>query len=170
LHQYDSQRTSSNRDCCLVRRAKHSEYPERTTLVSSVSAAPTRMLHLLVLIGTVNSNPIGLDIELPAFRARRGPHYQRKGHSGGRTYSEMSRGMHFMEDSMDSDRMRRRRVASVFVMLTAQAVAVAGIVGGYIEAIDWYLAIMIFVLGIAAGFLALRRLMLESRAFLEKRP
>jgi len=75
-----------------------------------------------------------------------------------------------MEDSMDSDRMRRRRVASVFVMLTAQAVAVAGIVGGYIEAIDWYLAIMIFVLGIAAGFLALRRLMLESRAFLEKRP
>jgi hypothetical protein len=55
-------------------------------------------------------------------------------------------------------------------MLVAQAVAVAGIAAGYIEAIDWYLAIMIFVLGITVGLLALRRLMLESRALLEKRP
>ena len=75
-----------------------------------------------------------------------------------------------MEESMGSHRMRRRRVTSVFVMLVAQAVAVAGIAAGYIEAIDWYLAIMIFVLGITVGLLALRRLMLESRAPLEKRP
>ncbi|HUS56753.1 MAG TPA: hypothetical protein VMY17_01900, partial [Thermoplasmata archaeon] len=81
-----------------------------------------------------------------------------------------SRGMHLMEESMGSHRMRRRRVTSVFVMLVAQAVAVAGIAAGYIEAIDWYLAIMIFVLGITVGLLALRRLMLESRALLEKRP
>ena len=78
--------------------------------------------------------------------------------------------MHLMEESMGSHRMRRRRVTSVFVMLVAQAVAVAGIAAGYIEAIDWYLAIMIFVLGITVGLLALRRLMLESRALLEKRP
>ncbi|MCJ7607922.1 MAG: hypothetical protein MUO94_08800, partial [Thermoplasmata archaeon] len=82
----------------------------------------------------------------------------------------LSRGMHLMEESMGSHRMRRRRVTSVFVMLVAQAVAVAGIAAGYIEAIDWYLAIMIFVLGITVGLLALRRLMLESRALLEKRP
>jgi peptidoglycan/LPS O-acetylase OafA/YrhL len=88
-------------------------------------------------------------------------------HRGGRPSRMGIEGKDLIEGQLDSRDRRRRLLLLSGLMLIGSAVAAIGIVVGYIDAVNWFYAASIFVLGAAIGLLAIWQIMLESRALME---